>query len=298
MSDEPSYLFCIGLGYCARHLAVGLIGEGWRVGGTCRSVDRAAALAGQGIEAEVFDWPGEVTRLAGHIAEASHVLVSMPPGAEGDLLAASLADALPAKTAIRWLGYLSTTGVYGDRQGGTVDETSALEPTGPRGQRRVEAEAAWLTLGQWHDIPVHIFRLAGIYGPGRSPLERLREGTARRIVKAGHVFSRIHVDDVAAVLRASMARPNAGAVYNVADDEAAPPDAVIEYAAGLLGMEPPPAIPFEEAELSEMARSFYLDCKRVSNQRIKQELGVRLRYPTYREGLGALAEGSAEPVED
>jgi nucleoside-diphosphate-sugar epimerase len=182
------------------------------------------------------------------------------------------------------VGYLSTTGVYGDRGGDWVDEESALDPVNERSRLRVEAEAAWLQ----RDLPVHVFRLAGIYGPGRSAFDRLRAGRAQRIVKPGQVFSRIHVADIARVLAASMAAPEPGRVYNVADDEPAPPQDVIEHAAQLLGVEVPPAVPFESADLSPMARSFYRESKRVANDRIKRELGVKLLYPDYRAGLAAV----------
>ena len=190
--------------------------------------------------------------------------------------------------ALAWLGYLSTTGVYGDRGGGWVDETSRLQPTGDRGRRRVAAEQGWLDLWNRRGVPVHIFRLAAIYGPGRSAFDALRAGTARRICKPGQVFSRIHVEDLANVLIASMERPRPGAVYNVCDDDPAPPAAVVGYAAELLGIEPPPLVPIEAAGLSPMARSFYDDNKRVANGLIKTELGVTLRYPDYRAGLAAI----------
>jgi nucleoside-diphosphate-sugar epimerase len=212
----------------------------------------------------------------------------------GDPVFDSHRDDIAAIPNLAWLGYLSTTGVYGDRGGERVDETSELQPTSERGTRRVAAETAWLDLCRDRDVPVHFFRLAGIYGPGRSPFDALRAGTARRIDKPGQVFSRIHVDDLATVLRASMARPRPGAVYNVCDDEPASPAEVIAHAAALLGLPPLPLVPFEAAELSPMARSFYADNKRVSNALIKQELGVRLRYPSYRDGLPAiLADESA-----
>jgi nucleoside-diphosphate-sugar epimerase len=195
---------------------------------------------------------------------------------------------LRAVDAIAWAGYLGTTGVYGDRDGGWVDETDPPAPTLPRTQRRVVAEGHWLASG----LPVHIFRLAGIYGPGpgRNALETVKSGRARRVIKDGQMFGRIHVEDIAATLLASINRPNPGAIYNVADNEPAPPQDVIAYAAELLGVEPPPAVPFEDAELSEAARSFYADNRRVCNDRIKQELGVLLRFPTYRDGLNALFE--------
>jgi nucleoside-diphosphate-sugar epimerase len=186
------------------------------------------------------------------------------------------------------VGYLSTTGVYGDRDGGWVDESSALKPTGERGRRRLAAEAAWLELHRRARLPVHIFRLAGIYGPGRSALDAVRAGRAQRIDKPGQVFSRIHVADIVQVLRASMARPDPGAIYNLCDDDPAPPEAVIAFACELLGVPKSPLVPFAEARLSEMARSFYADNKRVSNRRIKEQLGVRLAYPSYKDGLRAL----------
>ena len=186
------------------------------------------------------------------------------------------------------MGYLSTTGVYGDHGGAWVDEATALTPNTERGQRRLAAEEQWLALHRDHGLPVHVFRLAGIYGPGRNTLDNLRDGTAKRVVKPGQVFSRIHVDDIAGVLLASMARPNPGRAYNVADDEPCPPQDVVTFAAELLGLAPPHEIPFEDARLSPMARSFFADSKRVSNARIKSELGYSLRFPTYREGLKSL----------
>jgi nucleoside-diphosphate-sugar epimerase len=216
-------------------------------------------------------------------------LLSAPPDAAGDPVLASHANDLAAARP-SWLGYLSTTGVYGDRAGEWVDEQTPPAPQSERAMRRLAAEQAWLAWGRAHEMPVHIFRLAGIYGPGRNQLESLREGTARRIVKPGQVFSRIHVEDIANVLEASIAKPNAGAIYNVCDDEPAPPHEVIEYAAKLLNTTPPPLERFEDAarSMSEMALSFYADSKRVRNERIKTELGVALGYPTYREGLMAL----------
>jgi nucleoside-diphosphate-sugar epimerase len=286
MGSSPPRLFCFGLGYSATALARGLLGEGWRVAGTCRSEEKRLALAAQGIEAVLFgrDRPVGADALAG----TTHLLSSVPPDGQGDPVLDAHAGDFAASRAIVWAGYLSTTGVYGDRGGDWVDETSALQPSGERGRRRVAAERAWLDLRRRHGLPVHVFRLAGIYGPGRGAIESLRAGTARRVVKHGQVFSRIHVEDIAAVLRASMERPNPGAVYNVCDDDPAPPQDVIAFAARLIGVEPPPCQPFEESALSDMAKSFYEDNKRVRNERIKRELSVRLRYPSYREGLRAL----------
>lgn len=281
-------LFCFGLGYSALALARTLKGRGWSVDGTCRTPESRAALAAEGIEVQLFDRTRPLADAAAALKGATHILSSVPPDDQGDPAIDLHGEAIAAIPA-EWIGYLSTTGVYGDRGGAWVDEASDLRPVGTRGRRRVEAEESWLDLWRTHGRPVHLFRLAGIYGPGRGPFEQVRSGTARRVIKPGQVFSRIHVDDIVQVLEASMARPNPGAAYNVCDDEAAPPQDVIVEAARLLGVEPPPAIPFEQANLSPMARSFYDELKRVSNRRIRKELGVKLAYPTYREGLAALA---------
>jgi nucleoside-diphosphate-sugar epimerase len=287
MTKMPT-LFCFGLGYTALALAAPLRAEGWRLAGTCRTAEQQAALAGRGITAHIFERGRPLADPAAAFADVTHILSSVPPDAAGDPVLDAHAADLARLAGLTWVGYLSTTGVYGDRAGGWVDEASALEPTGERGRRRLAAERGWLALEQRHGLPVHLFRLAGIYGPGRNALESLRDGTAKRIVKPGQVFSRIHVDDIVQVLRASMIRPNPGAAYNVCDDNPAPPAEVIEYAAELLGIAPPPAVPFDQAELSPMARSFYEDNKRVRNDRIKRELGVTLRYPDYRIGLQAI----------
>ena len=281
-------LFCFGLGYSALALARALKARGWTVAGTCRSEDARLALAAEGIEAYLFDRERPLADPSAKLAGTTHVLSSVPPDDQGDPVLDCHADAVAALDT-NWIGYLSTTGVYGDRGGDWVDESSDLRPVGPRGRRRVEAEEGWLDLWRRHGRPVHLFRLAGIYGPGRGPFEQVRTGTAKRVIKPGQVFSRIHVDDIVQVLEASMAKPRPGAAYNVCDDEAAPPQDVIVEASRLLGLTPPPEIPFETANLSPMARSFYDELKRVSNRRIRDELGVRLRYPTYREGLAALA---------
>ncbi len=284
-------LFCFGLGYSARRLADTLRAEGWSVAGTCRSDEKRAVLAAQGIEAHLFDRGLPLADAETVLDGATHLLSSVPPDAEGDPVIDHHGEAIAAMRTLRWAGYLSTTGVYGDRDGDWVDENAARLPTGPRGRRRVAAEDAWVGLWLTQGVPMHLFRLAGIYGPGRNALETVRQGRARRIVKPGQVFSRIHVDDIAAVLRASMAAPHPGTAYNVCDDEAAPPEAVIAYACTLLGISPPPEEPFETAEMSEMGRSFYADNKRVSNRRIKEELGVRLDFPDYRAGLARMLRG-------
>lgn len=278
MSGAPRRLFAFGLGYTAQALAALLTSDGWEVGGTSR--EPKAGL-------HHFDRTHPLDKAT--LADASHILASVPPDETGDPVLAAHGDDIAALPRLAWLGYLSTTAVYGDRGGGWVDETSELRPSGERGRRRVAAEEGWLALWRNRGVPVHIFRLAGIYGPGgRNPFAALRHGAARRLDKPGQVFSRIHVDDLAAVLRASIARPRPGAVYNVCDDEPASQPDVIAFAAQLLGVSPPPLVPFEAAGLSPMARSFWDDNRRVSNALIKRELGVTLRYPNYRAGLAAI----------
>lgn len=262
-------LLSIGHGYSARALEA-VLPQGWAVRGTNRA-GSDGCLA----------WPG--AEMAPHLEWATHLLVSVAPDAEGDPVLRAMKGDIAAQS-FDWVGYLSTTGVYGDRDGGWVDEGDALRPATERGRRRVAAEAAWAAL----DLPLHIFRLAGIYGPGRGPFAKVRAGTARRIVKAGQVFSRTHVADIAQVLLASIQRPNPGAIYNVCDDDPAPPEAVIAEAARLLGLPLPPEEAFETAQMTPMARSFYAESKRVRNARIKTELGVSLIYPDYRAGLRAL----------
>jgi hypothetical protein len=275
------HLFCFGLGYTARVLVKRLAAEGWRISGTTRGGEPAAAEC-----AHRFARDRKLPHDA--LAGATHILVSVPPDEEGDPVLDVHGSDIAALPGLQWLGYLSTTGVYGDRGGASVDESAELRPSGARGRRRVAAEQGWFDLWRRSGVPVHIFRLAGIYGPGRSPFDALRAGTAKRIDRPGHVFSRIYVADIAAVLAASIARPQPGAVYNVCDDEPATPADVIAYAAQLLGIAPPPLVPFEAAELSPMAQSFWSDNRRVSNALIKRELGVRLCYPDYRAGLTAI----------
>jgi nucleoside-diphosphate-sugar epimerase len=276
-----STLLSLGHGYSAQALARRLIPQGWRVIGTTRSAEKAEAFRAEGVEPLL--WPGD---LGGALAEATHILCSAAPDAAGDPFLQAVPGIAAAKAG--WVGYLSTTGVYGDHQGGWVDETTPLTPQSDRGRQRVVAERQWLDTG----LPVHIFRLAGIYGPGRGPFEKVRDGTARRIIKPGQVFGRIHVDDIAQVLEASIRRPNPGAVYNVCDDNPCPPEEVIGHAARLLGLPEPPEVAFADVvgTMGPMARSFYSESKRTRNDRIKDELGVRLLYPDYPQGLAALLE--------
>jgi len=274
-------LLSFGHGYSARALDRLLLPTGWTVIGTTRSPDKAAALSARGVAPAI--WPG--TDLTGALDRATHLLISAAPDDGGDPVIAALGDAIAdRRNQFAWVGYLSTTGVYGDHGGDWVDEDTPLAPSTRRGMLRVKAEAQWQAL----DLPLHIFRLAGIYGPGRGPFSKVRSGTARRIVKPGQVFSRIHVEDIAQVLAASIDRRDPGAVYNLCDDDPAPPQDVIAHAAELLGLPLPPEVDFDTAEMTPMARSFYAESKRVRNDRIKDQLGVTLIYPDYRQGLASL----------
>lgn len=281
-------MLVFGHGYSAGALTPLLKARGWHVTGTTR--EDVARVAATGATALL--WPGSDDAVRAAIPHADAILVSTAPTDAGDPVLAAFRDDL-ARARPRWLGYLSTTGVYGDRDGGWVDENSVLDGSGPRGQARIRAEADWRALAIAHDLPLHIFRLAGIYGPGRGPFQKVRDGTARRIIKPGQVFSRIHVQDIAQVLLASINAPAPIGIYNVCDDDPAPPQDVIAHAAALLGMPVPPAVPFDQAQMSPMARSFYGDSKRVRNDRIKRDLGVRLLYPDYRSGLAALLADGA-----
>ena len=290
-------LFCFGIGYSAEALIRRLEAKGWAIAGTCREEKRRAQLAKRGIEAYLFDSGRPMANAAKILAETNHVLISIPPGEEGDGAAADpvlrdhLPDLLAAGDRIEWIGYLSSTSVYGDGQGLPVDESWLVRPTSTRSRRRAEAESAWLALARGAaPLPVHSFRLAGIYGPGRSELDRVRAGTAKRINRPRHYFARIHVDDIAAVLLASMDRPRPGAFYNVCDDEPAPPSKVTEEACRLLEVDPPPFQSLDEATktMSPLARNFWRDDRFVLNSLIKSELGVKLVYPSYREGLRAI----------
>jgi len=281
-------LLSFGHGYSARALSRLLLPQGWTIHGTTRSPDKAEALRAEGIVPHVF--PG--SDLTPQIAAATHLLISAGPDADGDPTLREVRNAIAERAGtFAWVGYLSTTGVYGDHGGAWVDETTPLTPSTRRGRLRVAAEAEWRSIP---GLPLHVFRLAGIYGPGRGPFAKVRKGTARRIVKPGQVFSRIHVDDIAQVLAASIARPNPGAVYNLCDDDPAPPEAVIAEAARLLGLPLPPEEDFATAEMTPMARSFYAESKRVRNDRIKDELGVTLIHPDFRRGLRALLDSGEE----
>lgn len=279
-------LLSIGHGYSAEALARRLQPKGWHIIATTRSAQKARAMEARGIEALI--WPGTDLPLK----RATHLLSSVAPGSSEPVLDAC-GPQIAAATHLDWVGYLSTIGVYGDAQGGWVDETTPPNPSTERARARVAAEARWQALCDAAGLRLHIFRLAGIYGPGRGPFEKLRSGRAQRVIKRGQVFSRIHCDDIGQALELAIKSDIGARIYNLCDDAPAPPQDVLEHAAHLLGLPPPPAVPFEQAALSPMARSFYADSKRVRNDRIKAELGLKLRYRDYQTGLAAIlrAEG-------
>ncbi len=286
-----SVLLAVGLGYSAKALARRLCARGWRIIGTSRSAEGARAIDAMGYEGVQFDGTARSPALSRAIGQSTHLLVSASPGPDGDPLLAHHADDLRA-APLQWAGYLSTIGVYGNHDGKWVDEETPAAPTSQRGKARVEAERAWAAFAEDTSVPVGIFRLSGIYGPGRGPLEKLRRRESRAVIKPGQVFNRIHVEDIATALEAAISRAGerkGPRVYNVTDDEPAPPQDVLDFAADLIGVPHPPRVPFEDADMSAMARSFYSDNKRTANSRMKAELGVKLAYPTYREGLRALA---------
>ncbi len=286
-----NHLLCLGMGYSARALAMRLSAEGWRITGSTTREEGLARITDAGWNGVFFDGTSHGgAALHEAITNATHVVVSAAPDERGDPVLRQLAGHIAMADAITWIGYLSTIGVYGDAQGAWIDETAPLQPTSQRSRQRADAEQVWLDFARTSDARIQIFRLAGIYGPGRSAIDNLREGSARRIIKPGQVFNRIHVDDIAGTLMAAIATPKARhAIYNVTDDEPAPPQDVVAYAAGLLGLPVPPDIPFDQAPLSPMGLSFYAENKRVSNARLKGDLGYVFRYPTYRVGLAALA---------
>ena len=281
-------LFVFGLGFTARHFAEREAGGFGIVRATVTDTARADAIAcDTSIAMRTFGPQSDDLRIAADLADTDMLLVSAPPDRDGDTVLRRYGGAI-RESRIAWIGYLSTIGVYGDHEGALIDEETTPRPASPRSRGRLAVEESWLRLGAETGKAVQVFRLSGIYGPGRNPLVKLREGKSQRIIKAGQVFNRIHVDDIATTLSASIEKPRPGAVYNVTDDEPTPPQVVTEYAANLAGLPLPPEVDFETADLSPMARSFYGENKRVRNRLIREELGVDLAYPTYREGLAAL----------
>lgn len=293
MTETGNHLFCFGLGYSAGFLVARLKPKGWRISGTATTPDGAARLDARGYRGLVFDGTTGSDQILEALGAATHILLSIPPGPSGDPAYRWFASKIANSKSMSWIGYFSTIGVYGDAQGGWVDETTPPRPGSERGQRRLDAEVAWQTLGREANKRVMIFRLPGIYGPGRSTLDDLRAGTARRLIKQGQVFNRIHVEDIAQGVEAAMAPEVKAGVYNLIDDEPVPPQDVVAYGAQLLRLPCPPDIAFSTATLSPMAQSFYSESKRVSNARMKAQLGVTLTYPTYREGLAAILRQGA-----
>jgi nucleoside-diphosphate-sugar epimerase len=287
MGKNKNKLFCFGFGFSAQGLARNLSSLDWQIGGTCREKTKRTELSKMSLEGFIFDGNGYISKLPEFFWDSSHLLISIPPKPSDIVLDNFRSDILKKKDW-KWIGYLSTTGVYGDKEGAVVTETSELTPTIDRAKRRLAAENKWMKLFNEYQLPVHIFRCVGIYGPGRNPIETVRKGLGKRIDKPGYKFSRVHVDDLASVLTASINNLNPGSIYNVCDDLPIESRHVTEYACELLETDLPTLIPFEEAKLSEMAKSFYLDRKIISNQKIKDELGVRLKYPNYKVGLKSL----------
>ncbi len=291
-------LFCFGYGYSCDYLGHELLSnENWSVAGTTRSNEKKQSLRSRGVQAYIFDYEHPLPDPAFILEDTTHLIISTPPSDEGDPAFISHAQDILKLKNLQWVGYLSTTGVYGNRDGDWVNENSELRPSSKRGSRRVKAEEQWQSLYKNHDLPLHIFRLAGIYGPGRSALDTVRVGTARRINKPGHIFSRIHVEDITNILLASMAKPNPGAIYNVCDDNPAPSHEIISYACEILGRPEPELINFDEADMTPMARSFYSDNKLVNNNRIKEELDVQLKYPNFKEGLKACMDAEKHAIQ-
>lgn len=290
-------LFCFGFGYSCEYLAHDLKNTGqWSFAGTTRSLAKRTKLENMNIETHIFDLEHPLIDPFRILKDVTHVLISTPPNDEGDPAFLIHAEDILSLPSLEWLGYLSTTGVYGDRAGGWVDEDSEIRPTSKRGDRRVKAESQWLSLLKSRDLPVHIFRLAGIYGPGRSALDTVRAGVARRISKPGHAFGRIHVEDIAQILQKSMENPKTGEIYNVCDGNPAPSHEVIEYACELLNRPCPPMIDFEDADLAPITRSFYMDNRRVNSNKIKNDLGITLKYPDYKSGLEACLDAEEYAV--
>ncbi|MEM6780680.1 MAG: SDR family oxidoreductase [Pseudomonadota bacterium] len=299
MVGQTKNLFCFGYGYTCDYLGHALQqAGGWKISGTTRDIEKKEALRARGIKSHIFDYEHPLGDPLAILDGVTHLLISTPPSDEGDPSFLIHSEDIAQISSLEWIGYLSTTGVYGDREGGWVDENSEIRPSSKRGTRRALAEEQWFSLAQSHGLPVHSFRLAGIYGPGRSALDSVRAGVARRIEKPGHAFNRIHVEDIVQVLMASIENPRGPSWYNLADDNPAPSHEIISYACELLNMPEPPLIPFDEADMAPMALSFYKDNKRVRNEKIKKDLGVTLKYPDYRSGLEACLKAEEYAIQN
>jgi nucleoside-diphosphate-sugar epimerase len=293
-AQHDKKIFCFGFGYTAGFLSEKLAACGWKISGTTTSVAKRDFLKKNGVSAWLFDRDHAVPDPFNTFADVTHILLSVPPDTAGDPVFNVHGIDLAALKNLEWIGYLSTTAIYGDQNGSWVDETTPPAPASRRGSLRLKAEQQWQSLFLNEGLPLHIFRLSGIYGPGRSAIDAVRSGTARRIDKKNHVFNRIHVEDIAQTLIASMNKPRPGAIYNLADDAPSTSHEVIQFACNLIGRESPPLIPFEQAEMAPIVRSFYKDNKRVRNDVIKNELGVQLIYPDYRSGLQSCLEVEKE----
>lgn len=283
-------MMIFGAGYSGKAIGAEARAKGAEVCGTTRTPEKAASLTAAGIDPLVFDGAAFSPALEARMATATHLVQSIAPGREGDpLIRLAGADLRARMPALQWIGYLSTVGVYGDHQGGWVDEDTPFQPVSQRSRERVEAEQGWMALGEKIGIPVAVLRLSGIYGPGRNAFVNLDNGTARRLIKPSQVFNRIRVEDIAGATL-FLAERGLGGIVNVTDDEPAPPQDVVTEAARLMGIAPPPEQAFETAELSPMARSFYGENKRVSNRRLRA-LGYEPRFANYRASLAALWQG-------
>jgi nucleoside-diphosphate-sugar epimerase len=290
LSRTTMGVFFFGMGYSSLATARAIhqhIDPDIPISGTTRSLDNVESLADAAYRMHVFDGQSPGDTLGEDLKRATHVILSIPPDEKGDPALNLHRDTLDAAPNLEWLAYFSTVGVYGDFGGQWVDESAPTRPVNERSRIRVAVEQQWRDYAAKRGIPLLILRLAGIYGPGRSAFDKLRDGTARRIVKPNQVFNRIHVDDIGRITQLAAARTLAG-TFNLSDDEPAPPQDLVTYAAQLMGVAPPAEIPFQDAQMTEMARSFYSDNKRVSSKAIKSALGIELLYPTYREGLNAI----------
>ncbi len=285
-----NHLFCFGLGYCAAELSRRLAVKGWKISGTTAHPDKIPLLEARGVVPYLFDGTSAPREIADALNSATHILLSIPPDADGDPAFHRFADIIAASATLTWIGYFSTVGVYGDAHGNWVDETTEPNPGTQRGQRRLMAEAAWIDLAKTSGKSLVVYRLPGIYGPGRSAIDQLRAGTARRIFKPGQYTNRVHVADIATAVEASMHLDRGVHIFNVTDDLPAPPQDVIEYGAELLGVPCPPATDPADEAVSSATRSFYIENKKVSNARMKSQLGITLAYPTYFDGLKAIAD--------
>jgi len=291
------HLFCFGFGYTASFLAIKLSAAGCKISGTTTNKAKKKFIKKNGIASWIFDGNHEIPDPQKKLKDVTHILLSIPPNGEGDLVFESHASDLAQMPNLEWVGYLSTTAVYGNHDGGWVSEETPPAPSSRRGSLRLRAEEQWSSLYINEGLPLHIFRLAGIYGPGRSAIDAVRSGNARRIDKPGHVFNRINVEDIVQTLIASMKKPNIGSIYNLADDDPAPSHEVIQFACNLTGIESPELIEFNQTEMAPIVRSFYKDNKRIDNNKIKRELGVNLLYPDYRSGIRSCLDIEKETLE-